>query len=461
MKSLSTTDLQANGGELVHGPQRTLGPPSIDTRTLQPGDTFFCVRGPRFDAHDFVPTAVAGGAQVIVCARSASRRVVAAMGESDVTVISVPSPVQALSQLALRHRLRFAGTVIGLTGSSGKTTTKEMIAAVLETAAPTLRTAGNLNNHLGVPLTLLRLRDAHQYAVIEMGMSDRGEIRHLCELSRPQVGVITSVGAAHLETLKHVRHVADAKGELLAMLPTNGVAVIPSNVAWPWRLTRDIRAPLIAVGQRAEDDVRLTHVREGKRGAMARVHMDGEMCPLRLQMAGVHNLSNAALAVAVGRYLGVSLRDCVGALEAVAAPSMRGEVRTLSDGTAVVLDCYNANPQSMAASLAAFVKRAPQGIVVLGDMLELGELSPSAHAELGAAVANASGDLRLIAVGAYADVVAESARRAGLNAVESVPDARTAAQALAQRTPGRSILLKGSRGIGLERVYATLSMERT
>ena len=460
MKSLSTTDLQAIGGELVHGPRRSLGPPSIDSRTLKQGDTFFCIRGPRFDAHDFVPAAVAAGAQVVVCARSAARRVVAVIAESDVTVIAVPSPVQALGLLALRHRLRFPGTVIGLTGSSGKTTTKEMIAAVLETAAPTLRTAGNLNNHLGVPLTLLRLTEEHTFAVIEMGMSDRGEIRHLCELSRPQIGVITSVGAAHLETLKHVRYVADAKGELLAMLPTTGVGVIPSDVAWPWRLTRDVRTPLIAVGRRPEDAVRLTHVREGKLGAMARVHVDGEMCPLRLQMAGVHNLSNAALAVAVGRHLGISLRDCVAALESVPAPSMRGEIRTLADGTAVVLDCYNANPQSMAASLAAFVERAPDGIVVLGDMLELGDTATGAHVELGAAVAEASADLRLIAVGEYAGLVAEAARHAGLKAVESVADARAATEALQQRQIGRSILLKGSRGIGLERVYSTLSMER-
>lgn len=459
MRPLSTTDLQIIGGELVHGQRRTLGPPSIDSRTLNAGDTFFCVRGPRFDGHDFVSIAVAGGAQVVVCARSAARRVAAVVAESDVTVVAVPSPVQALGLLALRHRLRFTGTVVGLTGSSGKTTTKEMIAAILSTKAPTLRTAGNLNNHLGVPLTLMRLTAEHQHAVIEMGMSDRGEIRHLCELSRPLIGVVTSVGAAHLETLKHVRNVADAKGELLAMLPTSGVGIIPSDVAWPWRLTREVRAPLIAVGRRAEDSIRLTHVREGKRGAMARVHHAGEMCPLRLQMAGVHNLSNAALAVAVGRYLGVSLRDCVGALEEVPAPSMRGEIRTLGDGTSVVLDCYNANPQSMAASLAAFVKRAPDGIVVLGDMLELGETGPGAHVDLGIAVAKASPDLRLIAVGEYADVVAGSARDAGLRSVQGVPDARTAAEALRSRESGRSILLKGSRGIGLERVYSTLSME--
>ena len=372
--------------------------------------------------------------------------------------MAVPSPIQALGMLSLRKRLRFTGPVIGLTGSSGKTTTKEMVAAVLDTLGPTLRTAGNLNNHLGVPLTLLRLTEAHRYAVIEMGMSARGEIRHLSELARPRIGVITSVGAAHLETLKRVEHVADAKGELLAMLPTNGVAIIPSDVAWPWRLTRGLHAPLVAVGQRAEDDVRLTHVREGKHGAAARV--DGEMCPLRLQMAGAHNLSNAALAIAVGLQLGVALRDAVTALEAVAAPSMRGEIRRLLDGTAVVLDCYNANPQSMAASLAAFVQRAPTGIVVLGDMLELGERGPGAHAALGEAVARASGSLRLIAVGAFGEVVAQAARRAGLQSVQSVPDAGAAAEALAEREAGRAILLKGSRGIGLERVYSTLSMEQ-
>jgi UDP-N-acetylmuramoyl-tripeptide--D-alanyl-D-alanine ligase len=459
MTPLSTTDLQIIGGELVHGPGRALGAISIDSRTIAANSTFFCIRGPRFDGHDFALAAADAGARVIVCNAGAARRVKGALAEADVTIIAVQSTIQALGLLALRHRLRFKGTVVGLTGSSGKTTTKEMIAAVLATRGHVHRTPGNLNNHLGVPLTLLGLTGEHTHAVIEMGMSDRGEIAYLSELSRPHVGVITSVGAAHLETLKTVHNVAAAKGELLARLQPSGLGIIPSDVAYAWRLTRHMRAPLVAVGRRSVDDVRLTHVREGKRGAMARVHLAGEMLPLRLQLAGVHNLSNAALAIAVGHRLGVPLADAVKALANVPAPSMRGELRHLADGTPVVLDCYNANPQSTTAALAAFAKQHPAGIVVLGDMLELGDTAPAAHAALGVEVAKTSDALRLIAVGRHAAVMVQAAQRAGLKAAVAVPDASRAAEALADRTAKRPILLKGSRGVRLEQVFTVLSRE--
>lgn len=457
--NLSTVDLQIIGGELMHGPRRPLGPISIDSRTLAPDSTFFCIRGPRFDGHDFAHAAVDAGAGVIVCNANAARRIKAALAYTDVTIVAVRSTVQALGMLALRHRLRFEGPVVGLTGSSGKTTTKEMIAAVLATIGTVHRTPGNLNNHLGVPLTLLGLDATHTHAVIEMGMSDRGEIAYLSELSRPHIGVITSVGAAHLETLGTVENVASAKGELLARLEPEGLGIIPSDVAYAWRLTRQMRAPLIAVGRRAVDTVRLTHVREGKRGAMARVHLDGQMVPLRLQLAGAHNLSNAALAIAVGHRLGVPLADAAQALATVAAPSMRGEIRPLADGTPVVLDCYNANPQSSRAALAAFVQQHPAGIVVLGDMLELGDGAPAAHAALGSELAGMAPDARLIAVGRHATVMVQAAQRAGLSAAVAVPDAAHAADALADRVAGRAILLKGSRGVRLEQVFAALSKE--
>lgn len=459
MRPASTTDLQRIGGDLIHGGHRPLGTVSLDSRTIGPHSTFFCVPGPNFDGHDFAPAAAAAGARVIVCARAAARRVVAAVAEYDVTVVAVNAPIYALGMLALRYRQRYNGTVIGLTGSSGKTTTKEMIAAVLGATAPTHRTPGNLNNHLGVPLTLLGLGAQHRYAVIEMGMSARGEIARLAEMSRPHLGVITSVGAAHLEKLGHIGNVAEAKGELLRALPPDGVGIIPSNIDQVWRLTRHIRAPLIAVGRRAEDDVRLTHLREGKAGAMARVHVDGQMFPLRLQMAGLHNLSNAALAIAVARQLDLDIGQAVKALGEVPAPRMRGEIRRLPDGTPVVLDCYNANPQSTRASLQAFVKRAPQGIAVIGDMLELGEVAPVAHAAMGQTIAAASPDLRLVAVGRFAGLMVQAARESGLREAIAVPDAAAATTALADRAAGRPILLKGSRGIGLERVFDDLSRE--
>lgn len=454
---------QVTGGRLVDGAHRDLGPVSIDSRTAPPDSTFFCIRGPRFDGHRFAGQAVDKGASVVV----ADRRGVSALPEwvldGRVTVLVVSDAVRALGQLAAATRQKFDGGVIGLTGSSGKTTTKEMIAAVLATAGPTLATAGNLNNHLGVPLTLLRLAEPeapdYRFAVVEMGMNARGEIAYLAGLARPEIGVITSVGAAHLAGLGSVRAIARAKGELFDALTADGLAIMPSRIAWPWVVTAGLRAPLLCVGEREVDAVRLSAVRPEGAGMIGTVRVDGETHRLRLQLDGRHNMHNALLAIAVGRRLGVPPAVAVAALAEVAPPPMRGEVRRLLDGSPVVLDCYNANPQSMAAAIATFADRAPDGILVLGDMLELGEGEAEAHRALGEAVGRLPGTPTLVGAGPRAQAIVEGARDAGLapeRAVHAADAAAAAERVAGLRRPGQPILLKGSRGTRLERVYDAL-----
>ena len=449
-------------GRLVSGSHRALGPVSIDTRTLASGDAFFCVRGPRFDGHSFAQQAIENGARVIVGEPRGVARFSDGILNADVAIVAVPDTVRALGRVALAARARFAGPVIGLTGSSGKTTTKEFIAAVLSTAGSTLATAGNLNNHLGVPLTLLRLSAEHEFAVVEMGMNAPGEISYLTEITRPTVGVITSVGAAHLERLGSIEAVARAKGELMRALPSGGVAIIPSDVPHSWILTGGLRAPLLTVGERPADDVRLVRGRETFGGAAGVIDIDGYRYPVQLQLAGRHNLHNALLAVAVGYLFGVSPEVAIAAIEGVQPPRLRGELRRLPDGGEVMLDCYNANPQSMAAALLTFNERAPGGLLILGDMLELGTDAAEAHAELGRVVAALPGDPIFIGVGPLCRHAVDAARAAGMptDRAVSVPESTDAATVVAERRPsGHPMLLKGSRGMALERIYEALAGE--
>jgi len=455
---------RAAGGRLMVGEHHPLGPISIDSRTTPPGAVFFCIRGPRFDGHRFAGQAVDRGATVVVADRRGVTALPGRLLDGDATVIVVSDAVRALGRLAATARVQFRGAVIALTGSSGKTTTKEMIAAVLNTAGPTLATEGNLNNHLGVPLTLLRMAapDApdYRYAVVEMGMNAPGEISYLASLAGPQVGVITSVGAAHLAGLGSIEAIARAKGELFGALPRQGLAIMPSRVPYPWIVTENLRAPLLCVGEREVDPIRLSAVKPTDDGIAGTVHVGGARHRLQLKLDGRHNLRNALLAIAVGRKMGVGVEQAIAALQQVEPPSMRGEIRALPDGSPVVLDCYNANPQSMAVAIRTFADRAPDGLLVLGDMLELGPDEGAAHRALGEAVATLPGSPTLIGVGPLSEAMIAGARAAGLSPERAVHarDAQAAAERVSGlRRSGQSILLKGSRGMRLERVFELLS----
>lgn len=461
--NLGTRDLvRVTGGRRAHGIDRPLGPVSIDTRTLPPLATFFCLRGPRFDGHEFAEAAVAGGALVVVCDDTGLARLPRTVRTGGATVICVPDTEQALVALAAEARSRFRGVVVGITGSSGKTTTKELLAAVLGTLGQTLKTAGNQNNQLGVPLTLLRLTPDDRFAVIEMGTNAPGEIAALAALARPDYGLLTSIGAAHLEGLGGISGVATEKGALLRALPAEGLAVMPADVPFPWLVTRNVRARLVTLGKGPGPGPRRLSAVETSTGVRGRFQLaDGRMGHMQLRMPGTHAFDDALLALVCGLELGASLEQATAALATVAPASMRGEVRRLPGGRAVVLDCYNANPTSMEASIRAFVGVSPRGLLVLGDMLELGAESQEAHRTIGRLVAAFPG-VRLVAVGPRALALYEAALEAGLAPARAAhaADASDALEpvqaALAAMGRGR-MLLKGSRGVGLERVYRHLA----
>ena len=460
MMGLDTRALcEATGGELRAGLHRALGPVSIDTRTMASDATFFCVRGPRFDGHSFADRAVHGGAGVVVSDGLGWVDLPESVTNGDVAVVVVSDTIDAIGHLAKAIRGLFKGPVVGLTGSSGKTTTKDMIDVVLSSAGSTLATLGNLNNHLGVPLTLFRMEQEHTHAVIEMGMNASGEIAHLADVAQPSLGVVTTVGAAHLEGLGSIEAIARAKGELLRSLDADQLAIFPSDVSHLSVLTEGVSARRLTVGTQADDAIRLLDFEETELGARGTIVVDDVHHVLQLRLAGRYNLTNAMLALAVGRALGVSVADGVTALEGMAPPSLRGEVRTLGDGTRFILDCYNANPQSMEESLGAFIRRKPGSLVILGDMLELGPMADQLHRELGRTLATLDASLQLIAVGPLSRGLAESAVDAGLSQETTwwFEDAESAVDIVRTRLDAVDfVLLKGSRGMRLERIWDRL-----
>jgi UDP-N-acetylmuramoyl-tripeptide--D-alanyl-D-alanine ligase len=422
---------------------------SIDSRTLQQGELFVALRGDRFDGHDFVPDAIGRGAWGALVERSAS----GALGGLR-NVIAVDDTLIALQEMARLHRGRFSLPVVAVTGSNGKTTTKEMLAAILRQRGPVLKNEGNLNNHIGVPLTLFRLREEHRAAVIEMGMSGLGEIAVLARLAQPDVGVITNIGPAHLQFLGSTDTVARAKGELLQGMRPGGTAVLNADDRYFGTLRALFPGRTVSFGTGGQADVRATGIEQQQDGTAMTVHAAGGTARVRLRTIGRHNVSNALAAAAAATVLGAPLDLVRSGLEEFRPVAMRSELRDVR-GMRVLADCYNANPASVRAALETLsALGGGRTVAVLGDMLELGEAADEAHREAGRAAAG-MGIGALIAVGPLGRQIAEGARSAGM-AADRVRVADTPSQAAVllrgiART-GDTVLIKGSRGMKMETV---------
>lgn len=440
-----------------------------DSREVGRGDLFVALKGERFDGLRFVGTALARGA---VCAvvqdRPGGTAVAKPGGGSGPLLLEVPDPLLALQQLAAHHRSRFAIPVVAVTGSNGKTTTKEMIARVLAARWPgaVLKTQGNLNNRIGVPQTLFRLSARHKAAVIEMGVDQKGQTTRLCEIARPTIGLITNVGPDHLEFFGSLEASAAAKGELLDLLPPDGAVVLNADDASFGYFTSRARCRVLTFGSSDAAQVRAGRpARDPKRGVTFRLMLPGLARRPRVRLAahGQHNLSNALAAAAVGHLLGVGGAGIARGLARFRPAAMRSQVEVWR-GVTLINDCYNANPASMKAAidLLGELGAGRRTVAVLGDMLELGPEAKALHREVGAHLAGRHIS-RLIACGSLGRELAEGAREAGMpaEAVREAPDAAAAGSWLKAMVRTRDVVLvKASRGMRMERVIEALRRGR-
>lgn len=427
---------------------------SIDTRTLKPGDLFFAIKGPRFDGHDFLRQAIDGKAAGAIVERD----VEVPLGFS---VVRVESTTSALQNLARIVRRKWAGTIIGVTGSAGKTTTKEMIAAVLSKKFSVLRSVGNLNNEFGLPLCLLRVEPSQQVAVLEMGMSAKGEICKLASIALPNEGVITNVNPVHLEFFDSIDAIAEAKAELLEGLIEPRVAYLNNDDLRVRAMARRFSGRVVTYGIESEAGFQARHVRDlGLGGSAFGVHHEGHDAEFVLQLLGVHNVANALAAIAVGLSHGVGWDDVCSAIAAIRPESKRGEVVKFKEGFAVIDDSYNSNPKAL-TEMIHFIGKLhgyKRKIIVAGEMLELGPTAGQLHRACGKEAAHAGAAL-IIGVQGEGQSILDGAREAGVEEQRLcfAADAAEAAGILAREIRnGDVVLVKGSRGVKLEQVLAAL-----
>jgi UDP-N-acetylmuramoyl-tripeptide--D-alanyl-D-alanine ligase len=449
----------ATGGRWIGAPPASLAGVSTDTRSLEAGNLFVALRGERFDAHAYLGEAAARGAAAVVVSEAWARDHTAPL-----PALAVPDTLPALGAIARHHRRRFSIPFVAVTGSNGKTTTREMIAAILATRGPVKKTEGNLNNEVGVPLTLLGLEASHATAVIEMGMNHPGEIARLAAIAEPQVGVVTLAAPAHLEGLGTVDAVADAKAELYAGLPQGGIVVANADDARMLRraVASGRRMLTFATGRGRRGDVVVLEILEqGDDGIRFVLGIGNREVPIHIPgLVGTHNASNAAAAAAAAIALGCTDREIAQGLAAVRPVGRRLRVERLASGLRLVDDCYNANPSSMSAALATVIALArgagARPVAVLGDMLELGSFEAEAHRALGEEAARA-GVALLAAFGPRARATAEAARARGLDAFHTEEMDALVAWARERLAPSSDVLLvKGSRGMKLERLVEAL-----
>jgi UDP-N-acetylmuramoyl-tripeptide--D-alanyl-D-alanine ligase len=428
---------------------------SIDTRSIRPGELFFAVKGERLDGHDYVGAALEKGASAVVIQNSQLHRYA---GES--RLIAVNDTLLALQGLATAVRKLWGKPLVGVTGSAGKTTTKEAVAHVLSSRFRVLKSEGNFNNHFGLPLMLLKVEPEHDVAVIEMGMSHAGEIRALAAIARPEIGVVTNVAPVHLEFFDSIAGIARAKYELVDSLPATGTAVLNADDEYVSQFGREFKGKVVTYGTCATADLKAENVKTlGAEGSEFDIVMTGRREHARLPLVGEHNVLNALAAVAVALDRGLTPAEAVGALATLAPPDKRGQVLQLGNIT-VINDCYNSNPKALRAMVDALsAMAARRRVVVAGEMLELGPTGEELHRAAGHHLAEKKIDV-LVGVRGLAQAMVDGANQAGTKA-KFVATPEEAGEWLARESrDGDVVLLKGSRGVKLERALETWKAHR-
>lgn len=456
MEQLSLLDLmQATRGQLsaVSSFDQQIDQICIDSRTLQPGSVFWALRGEQHDGHDFLAQAAARGAALSVVDAAHAH---AAVGPT----LIVNDTGQALMDFAAWYRGTLDALVIGLTGSVGKTTTRDMIHVALASEFEGIRSRKNFNNTIGLPLSLLDADHRHEFIVLEMGAARIGDIAELAAVAAPEVGVITAIGPAHLRTFGSLDNIIQGKGELLESLPTSGFAVLPGDDMILRQMADRAPCPVIFVGEEDDNHLQATRVRASFEGLNFRV--DG--VEFTVPVCGRHHLTNALCAIAIAREIGVSLQSVAQGLERFEPIEGRSRLRTIGPWT-VIDDTYNASPLSVAAACRMLPDLELPGIgrrvLVLGDMRELGPAAEEEHRRIGALAASLKIDL-IVACGEHADDIATGAEAAGMDphSIAAAPDIEAIKAVLdCWLEPGDVVLVKGSRATRMERILDWL-MER-
>lgn len=435
---------------------------SIDSRTVKPGELFFAIRGPNQDGHRFLADAAAKGARALVVSRREALQEAGAAVRA-LPVIVVPDTLTALQGLASHVRHSLPIKVVGITGSSGKTTTKEMTRQALEAVFRVHASRGNLNNLYGCPLSLLELAPQHQVSVLELGMSYAGELTRLAQIADPDIGVLTNVSGAHLEHFASLDDVAAAKEELFAGMRDNTTGIFNADDDRVRRIAERFRGFVFTFGIERPADLTASDYRlDGLEGGSFEVQLAhngaARRVRVRTRFAGVHHVYNALAAMSCGYMLGIDLEAMAARLSELVPLGMRGRVLKLKGPVRLLDDCYNSNPAAMLSALQVLAHADPPGpsgrrVLVMGDMLELGETSVAAHRDVGRAAAAASTDL-FFAVGKLAGEALEAAGSVeGRSFATSEEAARAVADAI---RPGDLVLVKGSRGTALEKVVAAV-----
>ena len=432
----------------------------IDSRAAGPGSLFVPLVGTRADGHDYIAAARAAGAASFVKKGHAFCSSAAAVQEGP-ALIEVDDPMRALGDLAAYWRRLFGMKVVAITGSNGKTSTKEMASLVIGLKFRTVKNPGNFNNLIGLPLSLFQLDDAAEVAVLELGMSEPGEIARLAEICAPDIGIITNVGPSHLEQLKTLERIAAAKGELFAALGPEATAIINLDDLRVAELGKAARARKLTYGLTG-GLVHASGIQPGAAGTRFTLHAGGRSAPVALGVPGGQFVSNALAAASVASALGIDIEDIRAGLEAFRGVPGRMEILQARECT-FINDAYNANPVSTRAALAALAAGASgrRTIAVLGDMLELGDGSGAFHEQMGAAAAGCSVGI-VLAAGSFSGAVRDGALKAGMapDRVQAFDTIETLAGKLGEMMrPGDIILLKGSRGMKMERIFELLEIQ--
>lgn len=444
--------VEAVNGELIAGdPNAKISGVSVDTRTIEQGDLFIALTGENSDGHKFLADALSKGAAGVMVSRKV---------EAQCLAVRVQDTLLAIGDLAAFYRSKFNPTMIGVTGSVGKTTTKEMIAAVAASCGPILKNEGNFNNEIGLPLTLFNLASEHKTCVVELAMRGAGQIDYLAKISKPQIGVITNIHMSHIELLGSMDAIADAKAELLDSLPSDGAAILNADDAYFDYMLRRTNCRVISYGEAPNAMVRTTSKGIDSDGCCSFdvVTPQGGFA-VHVPVPGEHNIKDALAAIAVGEVLGIDHESVRSALTNFKAPEKRSKVVPSRRGFIVIDDTYNAGPASMKSAIKTLsMMEGGRKIAILGDMLELGDHAIAAHLDIGKDVKNSGIDM-LFVVGELAKLISRGAIDAGMptSAINEFDDSAQAAQEIVGKIRERDIVLvKGSRAIKMERIVESL-----